>query len=80
MFGRKPKTPPNAQKMLRILTAAALAVAFPTLLIRGLSLPWSEDGVLFALYGAGVGFALAILGSMGLLWLWDRKKRRRGGL
>ena len=80
MFGRKPQTPPNAQKTLRVLTAAALAIALPTLLIRGLLLPWSEEGVLFALYGAGVGFALAILGSMGLLWLWERKKRRGGGL
>lgn len=60
--------------------AAAAIVALGTLLFRGLALPWSEEGALFAVYGAGVGFALAILGSMGLLWLWDRKKRRGGGL
>ena len=65
---------------LRGATAAAAIVALGTLLLRGLALPWSEGGALFAVYGAGVGFALAILGSMGLLWLWERKKRRGGGL
>ena len=73
MFGCKPQTPQNAQKTLRILTAAALVVALPTLLIRGLLLPWSEEGVLFALYGAGVGFSSAILLSMLLLWLMKKR-------
>lgn len=68
MFGHKPRN------TLRLLTIAALVVALSTLLIRGLLLPWSEEGALFALYGAGVGFSLAILCNMALLWLM-RKRR-----
>ena len=68
MFDHKPRN------TLRLLTIAALVVALSTLLIRGLLLPWSEEGALFALYGAGVGFSLAILCNMALLWLM-RKRR-----
>ncbi len=67
MSGRKPQNTP------RVLTIAALVVALSTLLIRGLLLPWSEEGALFALYGAGVGFSLAILCSMILLWLMRKR-------
>ena len=69
MSARKPRY------TLYVLTIAALAVALSTLLLRGLLLPWSEEGVLFALYGAGVGFALAILCNMALIWLMRKNHR-----
>ena len=58
---------------LRWMMGAAVVVALGTLVARGLTLPWSEEGALFALYGAGVGFALAILCSMSLIWLLRRR-------
>ena len=67
MSDRKPRN------TLRVLTIAALAVALSTLLVRGILLPWSEEGALFALYGAGVGFSLAILCNMALLWLMQKR-------
>ena len=57
---------------LRRMLAAAVVVSLGTLLLRGLTLPWSEEGAIFALYGAGVGFSLAVLCSMGLVWLLNR--------
>lgn len=63
----------KSRNTLRLLTITALAVALTTLLIRGLLLPWSEEGVLFALYGAGLGFSLAILCNMALLWLMRKR-------
>ena len=68
MSDRKPRN------TLRVFTIAALAVALSTLLVRGLLLPWSEEGALFALYGAGVGFSLAILCNMALLWLMQKHR------
>lgn len=65
----------NPRNTLQVLTIAALVVALSTLLLRGLFLPWSEEGVLFALYGAGLGFSLAILCNMGLIWLMRKKHR-----
>lgn len=55
------------------MTVAAAVVALGTLIVRGVTLPWTEEGALFALYGAGVGFALAVLCSMGLTWLLRRR-------
>ena len=55
--------------VLRLMMASAVVVALVTLALRGLTMPWSEEGLLFALYGAGVGSALTVLGSMALVWL-----------
>lgn len=64
----------NPQNELRYLVISALVIALLTLLVRGLLLPWSEEGALFALYGAGVGFSLAVLCNLGLIWLMRRRK------
>ena len=64
----------NPQDTPRCLVISALAIALLTLLVRGLLLPWSEEGVLFALYGAGVGFSLVVLCNLGLIWLMRRRK------
>lgn len=64
----------NPQNKLRYLVISALAIALLTLLVRGFLLPWSEEGALFALYGAGVGFSLAVLCNLGLIWLMRRRK------
>ena len=58
---------------LRCMVAAAVVVALGTLAVQGFRLPWSEEGVIFPLYGAGVGVSLAILCSMGLMWLLRRR-------
>ena len=69
MSNRRPRN------TLHVLTSIALIVALTTLLVRGLLLPWSEEGALFALYGAGVGFSLAILCNMALLWMMLKRGR-----
>ena len=59
---------------LRYMVAAAVVVALGTLVVQGIRLPWSEEGAIFAIYGAGVGFCLAILCSMALTWLLKRRR------
>ena len=58
---------------MRRMFAAAAVVATGTLAVRGFLLPWSEEGAVFALYGAAVGFSLAILCNMALMWLMRRR-------
>ena len=56
------------------MTALSFALTGVLLGINGFFLPWSEEGALFALYGASVGFALALaLSALGLWFFWKNK-------
>ena len=42
--------------------------AFLVILVNGIRLPWSEEGLIYAIFGAAVGFYIAIVMSMFLVW------------
>ncbi|MDR1377984.1 MAG: hypothetical protein LBJ36_02900 [Synergistaceae bacterium] len=64
------------QKELKyIITALSLLFSFVCIVVTGLRMPWSEEGVLYAIYGSSVGFYIAITMSMFIVWkMWKRPK------
>ena len=48
--------------------------AFTVIVASGFQIPWSEEAVLYAIYGGGAGFYLAI--AMGMLVVWKINKKR----
>ena len=69
---------PERRRLKDIKTALVTFVSFAltggVLLLNGLLLPWNEEGALFALYGACVGFVLAL--AVSALGLWFMKKNK----
>lgn len=57
----------------KYLIAVSMAFAFAVIALNGLRIRWTEEGVLYALYGGVIGFYLAIAISMLLVWLMRRK-------
>ncbi|MDR3231248.1 MAG: hypothetical protein LBT65_07395 [Synergistaceae bacterium] len=55
------------------LTAVSMIFVFIVILVSGLRMPWSEEGTLYAIYGASAGFYAAI--AMSMLVVWKIAKR-----
>ena len=64
-------------KKIKRLIAASFAFAFAVIAYRGFQMPWSEEGVLYAIYGGAVGFYAATALSMATAWALLRKKSGR---
>jgi hypothetical protein len=58
----------------KYITALSMLFVFAFIVAEGLWLPWSEEGVLYALYGGSVGFFAAI--AMSMFVVWSMRKRR----
>ena len=64
-------------KKLNYATAASMLIVLIFIAVTGLRMPWSEEGVIYALYGGTVGFYLAIAISMLTVWKMQKKKNEK---
>lgn len=64
------------RKEFKYLIGISMAFALLVLLVNGLRLTWNEEALLYAIYGATVGFYAAIVGSMLLVWKLNKKNRK----
>ncbi|MDR1731785.1 MAG: hypothetical protein LBR61_06775 [Synergistaceae bacterium] len=64
------------RKEFKYLILLSILFAFVALLIAGLRLPWTEEGAIFAVFGASAGFCAAIIMSMLMVWKMNKNKKR----
>ncbi|MDR1621211.1 MAG: hypothetical protein LBS00_02425 [Synergistaceae bacterium] len=62
------------RKDSRYFVAVSMLFVFGVIVAGGLRMPWSEEGVLYAVYGSTVGFYAAIAMSMFVVWKMQKRK------
>ena len=63
------------RREFKYLIVISMVFAFLVILVNGARMPWSEEGALYAIYGATAGFYIAIVTSMLLMWKMQKNKR-----
>ena len=65
------------RKEFKYITAASMIFAMVMIVAGGFQLPWSEEAALYAIYGSTVGFYVAIVTSMFIVWRIHRKHNKK---
>lgn len=63
-------------RALKLMLICSAVTASATLIWRGITLPWSEEGAIFALYGVCVGLCIGIALNMIMMKLFNKSSRR----
>ena len=65
-------------KEYQYLIVITMVFALLMLILGGLRMPWNEHAVPYALYGAAVGFYLAVVIGMVVVWnMVDQEKKKK---
>ena len=65
------------RKEFRYLTVVSMIFSLVVIAWSGFQMPWSEEAVLYAIYGGSVGFCAAIAISMFIVWKIVQKNRNQ---
>ena len=61
------------RKEFKYITAVSMIFPLVVIVFSGFQLSWNEEAALYAIYGSTVGFYVAILMSMFIVWKMNRK-------
>jgi len=65
------------RKEFKYITAVSMVFAMVMIVAGGFQLPWNEEAALYAVYGSAVGFYIAIVMSMFMVWKMNRKNDKK---
>ena len=63
------------RKEFKYITAVSMIFALTVITVGGFQLPWNEEAALYAIYGSTVGFYVAIVIGMLIVWKINRKRK-----
>ena len=61
------------QKITKYVIVGSMLFSFACIAGTGLWMPWTEEGVMYTLYGGSVGLFIAISLNMFMVWKWRKK-------
>ena len=63
------------RKEFKYITAISMIFALAVIAGSGFQLPWNEEAALYAIYGSTVGFYVAIVIGMFIVWKINHKQK-----